>query len=108
MAVRIHPELSNTEALLTDILTVIMNDQRCSFLVPQGGGQLILARVRTMISRKRKRLRSMGKKVKYFMLQASIHPETHDGKRMDCVIIWRQVNTTHMMSEQLEDLLANG
>jgi hypothetical protein len=108
MAVRITPPLDKTEAMLTDILTVIMSGDRAAFIVPSGAGELILARIRTMISRKRRRLKSMGKKVKYFTLQASIHPETHDGKRMDCIIVWRQVTVTHSMSEQLEDLLANG
>lgn len=108
MAVRITPDLSKTEAMLTDILTIIMSGERAAFLVPAGAGELILARIRTMISRKRRRLKSMGKKVKHFTLQSSIHPETHDGKRMDCIIVWRQVTVTHAMSEQLEDLLANG
>lgn len=108
MLTRIDPNLDNTERLLEQILPGILTDQRVGFLVPAGESGNVLARIRTMISRKRKKLLTNGVKPKRFELRSSVHPETHAGFRMECIVLWRHVGESHMMSETLEDLLTNG
>ena len=82
-------------------------DSRVSFLVAAGDGKNIMQRVRVFISRGRKRMARAGKKQRLFSLHHTIHPETHNGKRMDCVVIWQTRGLRHEMREHLEDLLAN-
>jgi len=108
--VRINePALNHTETLLEQILLPILTeDARVRFLCEAGDGEAVAQRLRVMLSRKRKQLESQKRKVKRFRLHSSIHPETHMGKRWDCVIMWRSINETHMMTETLEDLLSNG
>lgn len=104
-----EPALDKTEKLLEQILLPILNnDARVRFLCEAGEGRDVCARVRVMLSRKRKTLKQDGKKVKYFRLHSSIHPETYGGRRYDCIVMWRTVNENHLMTETLEDLLSNG
>ena len=57
MAIRITPDLSDTEKLLEAILPIILvGGQRASFLCPAGAASFIVQRMRVMISRKRKAL----------------------------------------------------
>jgi hypothetical protein len=110
MAIRIEePNVFNTERLMEQVLVPMIRDgQRVSFLCEPGTGKRIVQRLRVMMSRKRKALLAKQKKVKRFTMRHSIHPETHDGKRHDCVILWQQVGETHFMSEELEDILSHG
>lgn len=104
-----QPQLDKTEKLLEQILIPILHDDaRVRFLCESGDGEAVAQRVRVMLSRKRKQLEQQQKKIKRFRLHSSIHNETHDGKRHDCVIMWRSVNETHIMIQELEDLLSNG
>lgn len=103
------PLLDQTEKLLEQILIPILkNDARVRFLCDAGEGEAVAQRLRVMLSRKRKQLEQQQKKTKKFRLHSSIHKETHEGKRYDCVIMWRSVNETHIMTQELEDLLGNG
>jgi len=104
------PALNHTETLLEQILLPILTQDgaRVRFLCDSGEGEAVAQRVRVMLSRKRKMLEQQQRKVKRFRLHSSIHSETHEGKRFDCVIMWRSVNETHLMTETLEDLLSNG
>lgn len=104
------PALNHTETLLEQILLPILTQDgaRVRFLCEAGEGEAVAQRVRVMLSRKRKMLEQQKRKVKRFRLHSSIHSETHEGKRFDCVIMWRSVNETHLMTETLEDLLSNG
>lgn len=110
MAIRLTPNLSDTEELLGQILTHVIPDPmaRVSFLVPAGQGFNVCARIRTMISRKRKKISNEGKRPKRFQLNSSVHPETHEGMRMECVVIWQRINDSHGMLETVEEMLANG
>lgn len=104
-----EPALDKTERLLEQILLPILNeDARVRFLCEAGEGKDVCARIRVMLSRKRKSLKHQGRKVKYFRLHSSIHPETYGGTRYDCVVMWRTVNENHLMTQELEDLLSNG
>lgn len=104
-----QPSLDKTEKLLEQILIpVLQQDARVRFLCGPGEGEAVAQRVRVMLSRKRKQLEQQKRKLKRFRLHSSIHPETHDGKRHDCVIMWRSVNESHVMIQELEDLLSNG
>lgn len=107
MTIRISPNLLDTNAMLGEILTHILADgTRVAFTVPSGQAQDVLARIRTMISRKRKMLESRGKKPKRFQLRSTTHHETsEDGMRMECIVLWKQVDESHKMTEMLEDLL---
>lgn len=103
-----EPALNHTETLLEQILLpILQSDARVRFLCEAGDGEAVAQRVRVMLSRKRKQLEQRGKKIKRFRLHSSIHAETHMGKRCDCVIMWRSVNETHLMTQELEDLLGN-
>jgi len=110
MAIRIdNPPLDDTNKLLGEILKVVLgDDSRVMFLVPYGQGENVVARLRVMISRKRNELQRKGKRVKQFRLRDTVHPETHGGKRMDAVVIWRDITTQHQMKEELERMLSNG
>ena len=103
------PALNHTETLLEQILLPILTQEaRVIFLCDADEGEAVAQRIRVMLSRKRKGLEQQGKKVKRFRLHSSIHPETYLGKRYDCVVMWRSVNETHIMTQELEDLLSNG
>lgn len=103
-----EPALNHTETLLEQILLpILQTDARVRFLCDRGDGEAVAQRVRVMLSRKRKHLEQQGKKVKRFRLHSSIHLETHMNKRWDCVIMWSSVNETHIMTQELEDLLSN-
>lgn len=109
MTIRIEPDLASTKDVVGKILAhILVGETRVAFLVPAGEAEDMLARIRTMISRKRKVVESAGKRAKIFRLHSSIHRETYDGKRYDCIICWRLTNESHRMAEDLEDILANG
>lgn len=103
-----EPALDKTETLLVQVLTPILADTRVRFLCESGEGEAVAQRLRVMLSRLRKKLEANGKKQKKFRLHSSVHTETHEGKRYDCVVMWRSVNEIHVMSQELEDLLGNG
>jgi hypothetical protein len=105
VATRITPPLNDTKQLVGQILTHVLQGQRVAFIVPAGQAKNYLARIRTMISRKRKALEKRGTQPKRFTLHDSIHTETHGGTRYECIVMWRSVSDSHMMTEQLEDLL---
>jgi hypothetical protein len=106
MAIRIEPNIKDTEEIIQLFLPLTLEGKRASFLVGAGESFLVLARIRTMISRKRSSMRARGKKPRRFTLMSSVHPETHDGVRQDCIIVWIEVRESHMLSEVLDDLLA--
>lgn len=110
MAVRIEePNLWHTETLLSQVLAPIIKDNsRVAFLCDAGTGLAIVQRLRTMVSRKRNSMERKGKRPKRFKLKATIHPETHNGKRFDCVVMWRHVEEFHMLREELEDIISHG
>lgn len=100
------PALDKTERLLEQILgPILREEQRVRFLCPAGEAEPIAQRIRVMLSRKRKAMEAQGKKPRRFRLHSSVHSETHDGKRFDCLILWHVVNETHIMTQELEDLL---
>lgn len=109
MGIRFAPSnLSDTEKLLEEILPIVLKQsERAIFCVPAGHGNRFIARIRVMISRKREVLRRARKPVLHFRLNTTVHPETHEGKRYDAIVIWMQRDDSHMISETLEDLLVN-
>lgn len=107
MAIRIaEPALDDTRQLLVQVLGHVQAGSRVAFLVDAGKGRDVVARLRTMISRQRGRLVAHGRRPKRFTLHSSIHPETHQGKRHDCIVLWKTVGDSHMLTETLEDILA--
>jgi len=110
MAVRINnPSLDNTNQLLSEILRVVLvDDSRVMFLCPHGQGENVVARLRVMISRKRKELDRKGRRAKQFRLRDTVHCETHNGKLMDAVVMWKDITSQHQMMEELEGMLSNG
>ncbi len=107
MSIRIEdPNIGHTETLLLQVLSPIIKDnERVRFLCDAGTGADVLQRMRTMLSRKRRDAEARGKKPRRFKLRASIHPETHNGKRFDCVVCWKAVEPFHYLREELEDIL---
>lgn len=104
MTLRIaEPNLFNTQGLLAQILPPLLhNGERVAFLCDPSEGKHVIARIRVMISRRRKGLR----KPKKFRLGSSVHTETHGGKRYDCVVLWVAINESHLLVEMLEDMLS--
>lgn len=100
------PNLDDTQALLEQVLPHIMRDERVAFVVPAGTATRLLNRVRVMLSRRRKALQRRGKNPKQFLLCSSVHPETHDGIRMECVVLWQTITERNQMTELLQDVLA--
>lgn len=105
--VQIHkPALDKTEKLLEQILIPILKeDARVRFLCPPGEAEAIAQRLRVMLSRSRKRLEQRNKKPRRFRLHSSVHKETHEGKRYDCLIMWQSTSDLHFMTQDLEDVL---
>jgi hypothetical protein len=104
-----EPALDKTETLLEQILLPILKEEaRVRFLCDAGDGENVCSRIRVMLSRKRQKLKAAGHKVRYFRLHSSIHPETYGGKRFDCIVMWRTVNESHIMTQELEDLMSHG
>lgn len=110
MAVRLKdPPLEDTKRLLELVLlAVVQKDSRALFLTPPGEGEAVLQRLRVMISRKRKELEAEGKRPKRFRLRSTVHPETHEGKRYDACVVWKQVSESNIMSEELGRILSHG
>jgi hypothetical protein len=106
MVIRVEPDLSDTNEILKTILPPALNGERVSFLVGAGQSFHVLARIRTQISRKRTSMRNRGVKPKLFNLMSTVHRETHDGTRYDCIIVWIEVRESHVLGEALDDLLA--
>jgi hypothetical protein len=101
-----EPALDKTEKLLEQILLPILHSNaRVRFLCPPSEGSAIAQRLRVMLSRKRRALESRGKRPQRFRLHSSIHTETHEGRRYDCLIMWRSVSELHLMTQDLEDVL---
>lgn len=109
-SVRIEePALDKTEKLLEQVLLPILTQgARVRFLCLPSAGEPIVQRLRVMISRKRKEMERKGRKPKRFRLHSSVHPETHEGKRFDCVVLWKSVSEVHVMTQELEDMLSHG
>lgn len=104
-----EPALDKTEQLLEQILPpILVEDARVRFLCDPSTGDAVAQRLRVMISRRRKALEAKGKKPRRFRLHSDVYPETHDGKRFDCVVLWHTINDVHQMTQDLEDLLSNG
>lgn len=100
------PNLVDTQALLEQVLPHIVRDERVAFTVPAGTALKLLNRMRVMLSRRRKALQRRGKNPKQFILCSSVHPETHDGVRLECVVLWQQITERNQMAELLQDVLA--
>lgn len=107
MTKRITPNLDSTEEMLGVILLNIADvGERVAFIVPAGGARNVIARLRVMISRSRKSMYQRDKKPKRFTLRTTVHAETHGGTRYDCIVCWQERGDTHILAEELEDLLA--
>lgn len=106
MTERITVDLTDTDKMVGEILLHTMDGKRVCFLVPAGASYHTCARIRTLISRMRKRLEQNGKRPKRFTLRSSTHSETHGGIRQDCIVMWQETAEHHLMTEKLEDLLA--
>lgn len=110
MTIRLSdPNIYHTETLLGQVLApIITGDERVAFLVEPGQGIPVIQRLRVMMSRKRKNIERKGKRMRQFRLHATVHPETHEGKRFDCIVMWKSIHDTHLMTEALEDMLSHG
>lgn len=95
----------NTDELLGTILTHVRNDLRVCFLCPPGNGGTVMQRVRVALSRVRTDMKRKGRPIAHFTLRNTVHPETHDARRFDAVVVWREVNQRHTMLETLEDIV---
>lgn len=106
MVTRVEPDLSDTGKLIAAILPIALQGERVAFYVDAGTAGNVLARIRTMLSRHRTNMRNRGRKVKEFMLRSSVHPETVNGSRKDCIIVWTMIHENHMMTELFDDMMS--
>lgn len=102
------PPLANTNALLAEVLTHVLQDRYVYFLVEAGDGRNVVNRLRMQLSRQRKKLRERGKKFKQFMLYSTIHSETRDGIRYDAIVMWKQQSISQLAGQDIEDILTGG
>jgi hypothetical protein len=106
MAIRLtDTDKLNTQQLLAAILIQVREDKRVSFLCAAGNGGAVMQRIRVALSRVRKTMEEDAIPIGMFTLRNSIHPETHESRRYDCVVVWRERNDRHETLESLEDLL---
>lgn len=105
MTIRVTPDLNNTKDILEHILPILNGGERVAFICPAGQADLILTRVRVMISRTRRGMRQRNRKPKQFRLLSTVHNETHEGIRMECIVLAKEVSFNHQLGEHLEDLL---
>lgn len=105
MTIRVAPDLDSTRDIIERIMPILNDGERVAFLCPSGQADLILTRVRVMISRTRRGMRQRNRKPKQFRLLSTVHPETHEGIRMECIVLEKEVNFNHQLGEHLEDLL---
>lgn len=101
------PELS-TDALLSRLIMGWLNDERVMFLVPRGEAYRYMQRIRTMMSRNRKRQERDGKKRMYFTIHHTTHAHTENGLRYDAIVTWRTQTEDHRRIEALEDMIGHG
>lgn len=107
MAIRLKdPPLDSTMELLALILPPMLRDsERVALLCPAGDAVKIAQRIRVAINRKRTSMRQKGKLLRQFTLRSTIHTETHNGKRMDCLVMWIEVKLTQQLSMMLDNLM---
>lgn len=102
-------DINDTKALLGAILTHVNADQQVQFLCDPGMGNAVMQRVRVMLSRVRASLAEKGRPKKHFKLHHSVYPyTTKDGKRFDCVVVWKSKNLRHSITESLEAMVGHG
>lgn len=103
-------DVSDTRVLLGAVLTHLNADEnaRVQFLCPAGSGNSTMQRVRVMLSRVRNNLKAKNKPIRQFSLHHSVHPYTHEGKRMDCIIVWRSKSVRHIAIESIEEVIKHG
>lgn len=106
MAIRFNDlPLGNTKVLMSKIVPVMKTGERVLFLCHAGSGELVVQRIRVMMSRARKKLKQQQKKLQHFRLHHEIRPWTEEGKRHDAVFMWTSKSPNHEHNEMLEDLL---
>lgn len=108
MTTRLDCDVTDTRVLLQAILRGTRDGARVMFLDSAGCGAAKMQAVRVRLSRTRNELKRKGKKLQHFNMHLTIHPHTEEGKRYDCVVVWRTKNRRHEMLESLEDLVGHG
>lgn len=109
MTQTITPPTEDTEKLVEQVLLATrIHGERVKFLVPPGQARLVIARIRTMMSRRRAKLKKRDKLVKYFRLNSTVHRETHEGQRFDCIVMWQEVTKNQEFRQIISEVEANG
>lgn len=100
--------LDKTKALMAQVMPHVKLGHRVMFLTHDGDGLAMVARIRVMMSRARKKMKRQGKKMVHFSLHHSVNPWTENGKRHDCVILWSSRSDSHKINELLEEVFLDG
>lgn len=98
-------ESITTTALLANSLIACRDGNQVQFLTTAGRGAAVVQRLRTALSRSRKRNQTRGQRVAEFTLHHSIYPYTKNGRRYDCVVLWTHKRRHHIAREILDDTL---
>ena len=108
MAIRVTPNLDDTEQVCAAILRPIKADAsaRVMLNVPAGSANKLIARVRVYLSRRRKEMDQAGQRRVHFRLRTAVHPETLDGKRTQCITFWKEYTDLHFMNEIYDQVSA--
>ena len=100
-----EPALADTNALLLQVLQLVLKDERVCFLCPAGDSIAIVQRLRMQLSRQRQRMRARGRSIQEFTLNSTTHPETHEGIRCDCIVMWRVKSKVQQAELEMDRLL---
>lgn len=102
--ITVSPDLDDTKQITEMVLTHALKGHRVRMLVPAGSSRMVCQRVRTLVTRIREKVRNHGQIPQMFKLLSSIHPETHEGIRFDCIIWHVERNTRHKLMSLLEQM----
>lgn len=95
-----------TNDLLVQFLTHAQRGERVQFLVPPSSGPQVVQRLRSALTRSRRRNERNGRKPAMFGVRAEFYPYTDAaGVRHECVVMWTEKTPYHRGQELLQDLV---
>lgn len=108
LLVRIDAQPLTTEELLGQILAILNEGNRATFLCESSMGAIVTQRIRMRLSRLRNSMDRKELPKQHFRLTSRIYPYTNRrNRRMDCVVLEKVKTRTHEISESLERMLKN-
>lgn len=98
----ISPDFEDTMDICKTVLTIVFEGNTAKLSVPYGQGLNVVARVRTYISRQRKRLDELGRPRKYFRLCTKVEKDS----MTEHVLFWKEISDSHVLNDIFDEVLA--